>query len=98
MGNFRQQSQGEVLLDHRSRQKTASSRRCLLGAVGERDGPSSRHGEQRRRAVKYFFQEFFNRVRSFFRDALLDQELNEEMAAHLEMAADENMRRGMPEE
>ena len=48
--------------------------------------------------MKYFFQEFFNRVRSFFRDAPLDQELNEEMAAHLEMAVEENMRRGMPEE
>jgi len=48
--------------------------------------------------VKYFFREFFNRVRSFFRDALLDQELNEEMAAHLEMAVAENMRRGVPEE
>ena len=48
--------------------------------------------------MKYFFQEFFNRARSFFRDAPLDQELNEEMAAHLEMAVEENMRRGMPEE
>ena len=48
--------------------------------------------------MKSFLHEFFNRVRSFFRDAPLDQELNEEMAAHLEMAVEENMRRGMPEE
>ena len=48
--------------------------------------------------MKYFFWEFFNPVRSFFRDASLDEELNEEMAAHLEMAVEENIRRGMPEE
>jgi predicted permease len=45
--------------------------------------------------VKYSLREAFDRIRSFFRNAPLDQELNEEMAAHLEMAVEENMRRGM---
>jgi predicted permease len=45
------------------------------------------------------FREAFNRVRSFFRKHPHDQELNEEMAAHLEMAVEENIARGMsPEE
>jgi predicted permease len=40
-----------------------------------------------------------NRVRAFLREDLLDQELDEEMASHLEMAVEENMRRGLsPEE
>ena len=45
--------------------------------------------------MKYFFQEALNRTRSFFRKAPLDQELNVEMATHVEMAVEENMRRGM---
>jgi len=40
-----------------------------------------------------------NRVRAFLREDLLDRELDEEMASHLEMAVEENMRRGLsPEE
>ena len=45
-----------------------------------------------------FFREFFNRIRSFFRPAPLDQELNEEIASHLEMAVAEHIRRGVPED
>jgi predicted permease len=48
--------------------------------------------------VKQFLEETFNRMRSFFRKAPLDRELNEEMHAHLEMAVEENIRRGMPRE
>jgi len=39
-----------------------------------------------------------NRVRSFFRKEPLDQELNAEMASHLEFAVEENLRRGMSAE
>ncbi len=40
-----------------------------------------------------------NRLRSFFRKEPLDQELNAEMASHLEFAIEENLRQGMsPEE
>jgi len=45
--------------------------------------------------VRHFLQETLNRIRSFVRKAPLDRELNEEMAAHLEMAVEENLRRGM---
>jgi predicted permease len=48
--------------------------------------------------MKHLVLEAFNRVRSFFRGAPLDQELNEEMTAHLEMAVEENLRRGMAED
>jgi predicted permease len=43
-------------------------------------------------------REAFNRIRSFFRKDPLDRELNDEMASHLEMAAEENIRRGMSPE
>jgi hypothetical protein len=43
-------------------------------------------------------REVFNRIRSFFRKDPLDQELNEEMASHLQMAVEENIRRGMSAE
>jgi predicted permease len=48
--------------------------------------------------VTHYLREGFNRIRSFFRKGPLDQELNEEMASHLEMAAEENIRRGMSAE
>jgi hypothetical protein len=36
------------------------------------------------------------RLRSFFRKSRLDQELDAEMAAHIEMATEENVKRGLP--
>jgi predicted permease len=48
--------------------------------------------------VRYSLREAFNRARSFFRSDELDQEVNEEMASHLEMAVQENLRRGMSAE
>jgi len=48
--------------------------------------------------VRYSLREAFNRVRSFFRSDQLDHEVNEEMASHLEMAVEENLRRDMPAE
>src|SRR5580658_1839095 len=44
-------------------------------------------------------REWFQRVRSFFRQAPLDREFEAEVAAHLEFAVEENTRKGMsPEE
>ncbi len=49
--------------------------------------------------MSYSLREAFNQVRSYFRNEQLDREVNEEMASHLEMAVEENLRRGMsPEE
>ena len=49
--------------------------------------------------MRHLLREAVNRVRAFLREDLLDQELDEEMASHLEMAVEENMRRGLsPEE
>jgi predicted permease len=48
--------------------------------------------------VRHFLREAFNRVGSFFRKDQRDQDLNEEMASHLEMAVEENMRRRMSAE
>jgi hypothetical protein len=44
-------------------------------------------------------REAFNRLRAFFHNQALDHDLDSEMAAHLEFAAEENLRRGLsPEE
>ncbi|HEV2493374.1 MAG TPA: ABC transporter permease [Terriglobia bacterium] len=48
--------------------------------------------------MRHSLREAFNRVRSSFRKDPHDQELNEEIAAHLEMAVEENIERGMPPE
>lgn len=44
-----------------------------------------------------FLRQGWNRVRAFFGKGSLDRELDEEMRGHLEMAVDENVRRGMTE-
>jgi predicted permease len=48
--------------------------------------------------VRHSLREVLNRIRSFFRKNPLDQELEQEMASHLEMAVEENIRRGMSAE
>ena len=48
--------------------------------------------------MRHSLREAFKRVGSFFRKDQLDQELNEEMASHLQMAVEENMRRHMSAE
>ncbi len=46
-----------------------------------------------------FVRRGWNRVRAFFRKGAMDADLDAEMASHLEMAVEENLRRGMtPEE
>ena len=37
-----------------------------------------------------------NRLRAFFRKEPLDRDVEAEMAAHLELAIEENLRRGLP--
>ncbi|MGC1299790.1 MAG: ABC transporter permease [Alloacidobacterium sp.] len=49
--------------------------------------------------MAYLLRQMLNRLRSFFRKEPLDRELDAEMASHMEMAVEENVRRGMnPEE
>jgi predicted permease len=48
--------------------------------------------------VKHPPRETFNRFRALFRSHQLDREVKEEMASHLEMAVEENVRRGMSAE
>ena len=43
-------------------------------------------------------REVLNQIRSLFRGEQLDHEVKEEMASHLEMSVEENLRRGMPPE
>ena len=48
--------------------------------------------------MSYSLREAWNRVRSFFRSEELDHEVQQEMASHLEMAVEENLRHGMSRE
>lgn len=48
--------------------------------------------------MRYSLREAFHQIRSLFRSEQLDHEVNEEMASHLEMAVEENLRRGMSAE
>ena len=48
--------------------------------------------------MRHSLREAFHRIRSLFHKDPLDQELNQEMASHLEMAVEENIRRGMSRE
>jgi predicted permease len=43
-----------------------------------------------------WLRQAFHRLRSVFRQAQLDHELDAELAAHLELAIEENLQRGMP--
>ena len=45
-----------------------------------------------------WLQQFFHRVTSVFRREKLDQELAAELAAHLDLAIEENLQRGLPPE
>ena len=45
--------------------------------------------------MTHFLRQGVNRLRAFFTKKPLDGELNEEMAAHLEFAIEENMKRGL---
>src|SRR5215510_5754215 len=40
-------------------------------------------------------REFFHRIRSIFRRTRLDRDLDAEMSAHLELATEENIQRGL---
>jgi len=48
--------------------------------------------------MKDQIREGLQRVRSFFRRDAMDRELDEEMASHIEMAVEENLKKGMSEE
>jgi putative ABC transport system permease protein len=48
--------------------------------------------------MMYFVREALNRLRSFFRKEPLDRELDTEIASHIEMAIEENVRRGLSPE
>ena len=45
--------------------------------------------------MSHSLREAFNRIRSFFRKDSLDRELDDEIAAHVEMAVEENLARGI---
>ena len=48
--------------------------------------------------MNHSLREAFNRIRSFFRQEPLDRDLEQEIASHVEMAVEENLRRGMSAE
>src|SRR5580698_1244429 len=90
VGHFGSQPQGEVLLHNPERPKAAGRRCGALAEINPGDRPCSGYAGRRRSLM-----EALNRVRSFFQRQSRDTELNAELAAHLELAVEENMARGM---
>jgi transcriptional regulator len=67
---------------------------ALLAAIVRRDGPSARH-DSGRQPLMSNLRRAMARVRSFFSKPPLDADLEAEIAAHLEMAIEENIQRGL---
>src|SRR5208337_2763715 len=95
VGHFRQQSQGQVLFHHQCWPQTAFGGCGLLGEAFERDdaraGDAGRGGQMMLAPLRQFFQHFI----ALFRPTQLDQDLEAEMASHLELAIEENLRSSM---
>src|SRR6516225_1227655 len=97
LGHFGQQPQGEVLCDHRGGAAPTGEGCSLLAAADERDGSRDGDGERCGRGTGMSeLQRLMRRVRSFFRKHALDGDLDAELAAHLEMAIEDHIARGLP--
>src|SRR5580658_8422635 len=94
MGCLGEQSQGQVLLHHPRRPKAARQRRRPLAASLRRDGPRSLHVCERRPLMSAP-RRALARLFSFLRKSSLDDDLEAEIAAHIELATQQNIERGL---
>src|SRR5580658_2062246 len=94
MGCLGEQSQGQVLLHHPRRPKAARQRRRPLAASLRRDGPRSLHVCERRPLMSAP-RRALARLFSFLRKSSLDDDLEAEIAAHIELATQQNIEQGL---
>src|SRR5437773_5443007 len=95
VGHFHQQSQGQVLFHHEARPQAALRRRRLLATALRGYGPRAGSAGGERPQMIGEVRQGFHRLRSLFRRARQDRELDAEMSAHLELAIEENLERGL---
>src|SRR2546429_6484703 len=95
VGHFHQQSQGQVLFHHEARPQAALRRRRLLATALRGYGPRAGSAGGERQQMIDEVRQGFHRLRSLFRRARQDRELDAEMSAHLELAIEENLERGL---
>ena len=94
VGRLRQQSAGEVLRDHQGRAEAARSGDQELGADGGRDGTRAAH---RGAGMTMFnvLKAMVSRLGAWMAPASADREFDQELQSHLDMLAEENVRKGM---
>src|SRR5436305_1529897 len=95
LGHFHQQSQGQALFHHEARPQAALRRRRLLATALRGYGPRAGSAGGERQQMIDEVRQGFHRLRSLFRRARQDRELDAEMSAHLELAIEENLERGL---
>src|SRR5580700_2430900 len=94
MGLFGKQPQGQVLLADARRTQATCGRSGKLGAHVCDDQP----GAERELAMRELFRTLTHRLAALFRRRRLEDDLDEELRSHLEMAVELNMRKGMTPE
>src|SRR5437773_1749968 len=95
VGHFHQQPQAQVLFHHEARPQAALRRRRLLATALRGYGPRAGSAGGERQQMIDEVRQGFHRLRSLFRRARQDRELDAEMSAHLELAIEENLERGL---
>src|SRR5499426_1195653 len=97
VGDVREQPEGEVLLNHQAGVQTARGRRRVLAAAGGRDGSRVRfiHGGLK---LMISIRELLARLSSFISKRELDREFDAELAAHLEIPIEDNLKQGLSAE
>src|SRR5579884_1954189 len=92
MGRLRQQSQGQVLRHYEDRKKAIESGPLALGTAGRRHvaRACSHGGDARMTGWRW--------LRAMFRREQLDRDFDEEIRSHLDLAAEDHIARGVPEQ
>src|SRR5215831_17271524 len=96
VGGVGKQPQGEILLDHEKRPKTARARDWELGADRRRDRAPVEAGRPGVEMIHHL-RALAARLRGLLGDRRVERELDDEIEAHLRLLAERYVRRGMSE-
>src|SRR5262245_64828477 len=97
LGHVRQQPESQVLRHHPRRPEAAGRAGAELGTDRRRDGPAAAAGGSVMPMGARFFA-LLSRVRALFESRRLDTEFSREIDSHLDMLAEDYVRRGMTPE
>src|ERR1700677_4349804 len=94
VGNFGEQPQGEVLLDHPAGTETTCGRDGELGADLRRDRPCFAFGGAEIAMTSWIFR-LVSRVRGLFGQKEADSQFDLETQTHLQLLTEQFIQRGM---